>query len=72
MAVVIPFLGGINPNPDTKLLRAAIGPDHVDLDLACTNLGLGDTEGLGSVNTEFSSTLALQKLQRQYPHPNEV
>ena len=53
-----PIPWGINPNPDTKLLRAAIGPDHVDLDLARTNLGLVDTEGLGSVNAEFSGTLA--------------
>ena len=42
MTVVIPFLGGIDPNPNTKLLRAAIGPDHADLHLVCTYLRLGD------------------------------
>ena len=72
MTVIIPFLGGINPNPVTKLLRAAIGPDHVDLHLARTNLRLGDTDDIGSVYAEFGGTLALQKLQRQYPHSNEV
>ena len=72
MTVVIPFLGGINPNPNTKFLRAAIRPGHVYLHLVRTYLRLGDIEYLGSVNAELSGTLTPHKLQWQYPHPNEV
>ena len=64
MAVVIPLLGRIDPYPNTKLLRAAVGPDHVDLELARTHWWLCDIENFRSRNAQFSSTLSFPKLQR--------
>ena len=63
MAVVVPFLGRIDPYPDRKLLLVSVGSDHLYGHIARTHWWLCDIENFRSRNPKFGSALSFPKLQ---------